>query len=104
MSWNVYCDWVRAMQSRMRRLGSDALISGGVVIAVLIILLSVDVRVREQVRTVLGTTSSVQAAGSRVGEVGTVLFEAARTQSLDHAPMMIFVVAATVLVLFMVRS
>ena len=92
------------MQSRMRRVFSDGLVSGGVVIVVLITLMSIDVRVREQVRTVLGTTSSMQAAGGRIGEVGTVLFEAARTQSIDHAPMMIFIAAATVLVLFMARS
>ncbi len=92
------------MRSRVQRAWSDALVSGAVVIAVLIILMSIDVRVREQVRTVVGTTSSVQAAGGRLGEVGAVLFEAARTQSLDHGPMMIFVAAATVLVLFMVRS
>ena len=80
------------------------MLSGVVVIAVLIILMSIDVRVREQVWTVLGTTSSVQAAGGRIGEVGAVLFEAARTQSIDHGPMMIFIAAATVLVLFMARS
>ena len=92
------------MRSRVQRVWSDAVVSGGVVIAVLIILMSIDVRVRERVRTVLGTTSSVQAAGGRIGEVGAVLFEAARTQSIDHAPMMIFIAAATVLVLFMARS
>jgi hypothetical protein len=92
------------MRSRVQRVWSDALVSGAVVIAVLIILMSIDVRVREQVRAVVGTTSSVQAAGGRIGEVGTVLFEAARTQSIDHAPMMIFIAAATVLVLFMARS
>ena len=71
---------------------------------VLITLMSIDLRVREQVRSVLGTTASVEAAGGRIGEVGAVLFEAARTQSIDHGPLMIFIVAATVLVLFMVRT
>ena len=88
----------------MQRMCSDALVSGAVVVVVLITLMSIDVRVREQVRMVLGTTSGVQAAGGRVGDVGTVLFEAARTQSIDHGPLMIFIAAATVLVLFMVRS
>jgi hypothetical protein len=92
------------MQSRARRVWSDALISGGVVVFVLLTLMSIDVRVREQVRSVLGTTSSVQAAGGRISEVGSVLFEAARTQSLDHGPMIIFIAAATVLLLFMARS
>ena len=92
------------MQSRTRRAWSDVLISGGVLLFVLITLMSIDVRVRDQVRMVLGTTSSVQAAGGTIGEVGTVLFDAARTQSIDHGPMMIFIAAATVLVLFMVRT
>jgi hypothetical protein len=87
-----------------RRVWSDALISVGVLLFVLITLISIDVRVREQMRTILGTTSTVQAAGSRIEEVGSVLFEAARTQSIDHGPMMIFVAAATALVLFMARS
>ena len=92
------------MRPHARRVWSDALVSGAVVLAVLVILMSIDLRVREQVRTVLGSTSTVEAAGGRIGEVGAVLFEAARTQSIDHGPMMIFVAAATVLVLFMVRS
>ena len=93
-----------AMRSCKQRVWSDLALSGGVLLFVLIALISIDVRVREQVRAVLGSTSSVQAAGSRIGEVGTVVFEAARTQSIDHGPLMIFIAAATVLVLFMVRS
>lgn len=87
-----------------RRVWSDVLISTGVLVFVLITLMSVDVRVREQVGLVFSTPSTVHAAGGRIGVVGSMLFEAARTQSIDHGPMVIFVVAATVLVLFMVRS
>lgn len=92
------------MRSRVRSRVNDVVISAGVLLFVLIMLMSIDVRVRDQVRSVVGTTSNVQAAGGRIGEVGSVLFEAARTQSIDHGPLMIFIVAATVLVLFMVRS
>ena len=93
------------MDSRVGRRGwRDALISMGVLVFVLIILTSVDVRVREQVGLIFSTPSTMQAAGGRLGDVGSMLFEAAQTQSIDHGPMMIFVVAATVLVLFMVRS
>jgi hypothetical protein len=93
------------MASRMRRrVWSDALVSVGVLLFVLITLMTIDVRVREQVEAAVSKTSTVQAAGGRIGEVGSVLFDAARTQSIDHGPMMIFIAAATVLVLFMVRS
>ena len=71
---------------------------------VLIALMSIDARVREQVRSVVASTSEVQNAGTRLADVGAVLFDAARTQSIDHAPMVIFIAAATVLVLFMVRA
>ena len=93
-----------AVKSRMQRLSGDALASAGVLGIVLVTLMSIDVRVREQVGTVIGSTSDVGDASGRIGEIGSVLFEAARTQSVDHAPMMIFIVAATVLVLFMVRT
>jgi hypothetical protein len=88
----------------MQRLSIDALASVGVLAVVLVTLMSVDVRVREQVRTVIGSTSQVGDTGGRIGEVGAVLFEAARTQSVDHAPMIIFIGAASVLVLFMART
>ena len=88
----------------MQRLSFDALTSVGVLGVVLVTLMSVDVRVREQVRTVITSTSHVGDAGGRIGDVGAVLFEAARTQSVDHAPMIIFIAAASVLVLFMVRT
>ena len=95
---------LRAVKSRIQRLSVDALASLGVVGVVLVTLMSVDVRVREQVQTVIASTSQVEDAGGRIGEVGAVLFDAARTQSIDHAPMMIFIAAASVLVLFMVRT
>ena len=88
----------------MQRLSFDALASVGVLGLVLVTLMSVDVRVREQVRTVIASTSHVGDTGGRIGEVGAVLLEAARTQSVDHAPMIIFIAAASVLVLFMVRT
>lgn len=88
----------------MRRVGGDALVSALVLGIVLVTLMSIDVRVREQVRTALTATSTVSDAGARLRDVGAVVIDAARTQSIEHAPMMIFVVAATVLLLFMVRT
>ena len=82
----------------------DALASAGVLGIVLVTLMSIDVRVREQVRNVVASSSHVGDTGGKIGEIGAVLFEAARTQSIDHGPMIIFIAAASVLVLFMVRT
>jgi hypothetical protein len=43
-------------------------------------------------------------AGTHVRDLATVVFEAARNQSIAHAPLVIFVVAATLLTLFMLRT
>lgn len=96
--------FTNGVRPRLRRLSGDALVSAGVLGFVLVTLMSIDVRVREQVRTIVGSTSHVQDAGGRLGDLGAVLLDAARTQSIDHGPMMIFIAAATVLVLFMVRT
>ena len=90
----------------MRRFYKDALVSAGALLIVLGALMAVDGRVREQVSNVLSGATSTQAVASAGGElqhVAGILFSAARDQSIDHAPMVIFVVAATVLVLFMLR-
>ena len=80
--------------------------SGGVVLAVLGALVSTDERLREQVRALANSTSpsTVADAGVQLREMGTALLDAAQTQSIEHAPMMIFVAVATVLLLFMVRA
>jgi len=94
------------MTSRVRRVFGDALVSTGVLAIVLGLLISIDDRVRERVEAAVTSTSpsSVAGAGMRLSEVWYALFDAARTQSIEHAPLMIFVVAATVLLLFMVRT
>ena len=96
----------RVMKPRARRLAGDALLSAGGVVLVLIVLLSVDVRVREQVERTLAATSSstLVSAGGQAGAVATVILDAAKMQAAEHATMMMLVVAATVLVLAMVRS
>jgi len=72
----------------------------------LAVLISIDDRVREQVGAIArgASTSTLADAGNQLSEVASVLFYAAQTQSLEHAPLMIFVVTATVLVLWMLRT
>jgi len=89
----------------VQRVFKDALISSAALIILLIALVAIDRRVRERVDlAVRGDLSSdVRSATSMANEVAGVIMIAARDQSIDHAPMVVFVFAATVLVLGMLR-
>jgi hypothetical protein len=75
------------------------------VLLLLVLLVSVDPRVREQLSAVWtpGTPVAVSIS-SHVRNVTSVVMSAARDHSIDQAPLMIFALAATVLVLFMLRT
>lgn len=91
----------------MRRAFGDALISMGALAALLTTLVLVDDRVRQQVSLRFsGTQPSTELANAaaRLRDLASVVMEAARDQSIEHAPMLIFVLVATVLVLFMLRT
>lgn len=100
------CSWkqFRVMKSRYRRVWGDAVMSAGVFAIVLIVLVSVDDRVREHVQTRMTETATLGGAAAQLGETGSVLWDAVRTQSVEHAPMMTFVVIAAVLLLCMLRT
>lgn len=90
----------------MRRVLSDALISAGALAVLLIGLVSIDDRVRQRVVSVVENgevSSSVGAVSRAVGDVTGIILLAARDHSIDNAPMAVFVVAATALVLAMLR-
>ena len=90
----------------MRRAFGDALISAAALVVLLIGLVAIDDRVRERVQLVIETgdlSSGFESATSRASDVAEVLVMAVRDQSLDHAPLAVFVVAATALVLAMLR-
>lgn len=91
----------------MRRVISDALISMGALVLLLIGLVSIDDRVRERITDLLvapPSSAQIVGAGDQITRVSTAIFAAARDQSIDHAPLLIFAAAATVLVLFMLRT
>lgn len=94
------------MASRVRRMCGDALVSAAVVAVVIGVLVSVDVRLREQLGAAVRAASAdtVADAGGQVRAIGFALFDAARTQSVEHAPLMIFALVATVLLLALARS
>jgi hypothetical protein len=89
-----------------RRAFGEALMSVGTVAVVLLLLVSFDDRVRAEFsqRYVANPTQEVASAGLQARHITTVIATAAREQSLAHAPMLIFALVATVLVLFMLRT
>ena len=79
--------------------------SAGTVIILLLVLVAVDDRVREQLSLRFSNPSmEIANAGYQVRNLTNVIAEAARHQSIEHAPLLIFALAATVLVLFMLRT
>jgi hypothetical protein len=73
---------------------------------VLFALVSVDGRVRDRVSDLWGSgsSSSITPWGDRVGDLGSALWSAARTQSLENAPLLVFATVGAVLTVFMLRS
>jgi hypothetical protein len=79
----------------------SAAVFGGVLFA----LISVDPRVRDHVADLVGGGSvSVGPWGSRLAELGDALWTAARHQSIDNAPLLVFATVGAVLTVFMLRS
>jgi hypothetical protein len=92
---------------QMRRAFSDTLISVMALGALVLILASLDDRVRDQIsmRMAPGQASAQMAgAGVTVSNLTGVVVTAVRDQSIEHSPLVIFVLAAGVLMLFMLRT
>jgi hypothetical protein len=66
-------------------------------------LFAIDPRVREHVTSEI-SSHSVSTWGGRLTAAIPVLVEVARSQSIDHAPMVVFGLVAVVLVLFLLRT
>lgn len=79
--------------------------SAGTVVVLLLALVAFDDRVRDDVSRRIAHPS-VELAGveRQARDLTTVIAAAARDQSLGHAPLLIFTLAAAVLVLFMLRT
>jgi hypothetical protein len=91
--------------ARRRHVVGDTLISASTLTALLLALVAIDDRVREQIalRVSAGPGAQIADVGARVRDVAAIVAVAARDQSIEHAPLVMFVLAATVLVLFMLR-
>ena len=91
----------------MQRVVKDALISVGAVGLLIVGLVSIDDRVRERVTEILKkppSSAEIAGTGAQVAQVSNVIYKAARDQSVEHAPMVVFGVAWAVLVLFILPT
>jgi hypothetical protein len=90
---------------RMQRAFSDFLISVGALTLLIVLLAAFDGRVREQISLRVSSPSAqVVGAGAALQNLASVVADAVRDQSIEHAPLVIFVLAGTVLILFMLRT
>ena len=90
-----------------KRAIGDAVMSMGALCALFVLLVSFNAPLREEVSRRIGAgRPTVQAAnvGAMVRSLASVVFVAVRDQSIEHAPLVIFVLAAVVLFGFMLRT
>jgi hypothetical protein len=67
----------------------------------------IDVRVRDELARLLSgrpPSGDFVTVGHRLQSVAAIVIQALRDQSMEHAPLVIFALAAVVLVLFMTRT
>jgi hypothetical protein len=90
----------------MRRVYREALMSAGTVAILLLVLYAFDDRVRDQVsrRVIAHPSQEVASVGRQASNLTNAIAVTARDQSRGHAPLLIFTLAAGVLVLFMLRT
>ena len=90
----------------VRRAFGEAVMSVGALVLLFSALVAFDDRVREQLTLRLASRPSVELAeaGRHVRDLTAVVLEAAHDQGIEHAPLLIFVLAGCVLLLFMLRT
>ena len=93
------------MSTTMRRRFGDVLLSAGTLVVLLGALASFDPRVREQFNGIVheAPSSEVSGMGASVRHASSMVVRAVRDYSSEHAALAIFVVAATILVVVMLR-
>lgn len=90
----------------MRRALDNVLLSAGAAVILLLVLVAIDPNVRTQVWRQAATPPSVHLADAtqQANHIVHILYGSVRDQSFANAPMLIFGVAAAVLVMFMLRT
>ncbi len=95
------------MPEVIRRPFAGALTTAGGLCVLLIGLAAIDDRVRDQIArafTSRGPADEIATFGSRLNDMAMIAAQAVRDQSIDHAPLVIFALAAAILVLLMTRA
>lgn len=90
-----------------RRSYSGGFVAAGSFCTLLLGLAVVDDRVRDRIALAFaggGPTREITTVGSRLSEIALIAFQAMRDQSIEHAPLVIFSLAAMVLVLLLTRT
>ena len=82
----------------------QAALSGGVFAALLFALVSFDSNVQGRFSELLAGEGHVSSFTGRASMLGDALLSAAKSQSIENAPMMVFAAVGAVLFLFMVRT
>ena len=82
----------------------EGIVSSAVFAAILVALTTIDPRVRDRVSDLFGGSASVSPFGDRLSDVGSALWTAARYQSIENAPLVVFAAIGAILTLFMLRS
>jgi len=93
--------------SRVRRVFGDAMLSMAALTAVLGTVIAFDSRVREEVSSHLNVPSATNGLtifGTRFHDLALLLVQIARDQTGTHPALVLFVIAASVLVVFMLRT
>jgi hypothetical protein len=99
---NGVCDVDHVMK---RGAVAETLLSAGAVMVLLVALVAVDPSVRQELSQRTAQPGwELASAGSRVHALTTVVAQAVHQQSLAHAPLVIFGLAAVILLLLMLRT
>jgi hypothetical protein len=90
----------------MRRAVKDALISAGALTLLFIVLVAIDDRVRDELSWRIKQAPSVRiaSADTQAHRLVSAVSDAAREQSREHGPLLLFAFAGSVLVLFMIKT
>ena len=81
----------------------QALVSSAIFGGILLALVCFDAGVRDRFNELV-SSGGATSLGDRVAYLGNAMFDAARHQSLENAPMVVFATAGALLFLFMVRT
>lgn len=79
-------------------------ISAAVFSAVLVGVMSVDVRVRDHFSQLVWGGGGMSSLGHRLADIGGTLISAAKYQSIENAPLVVFAAVGAVLVVAMLKT